>query len=247
MVLKVLQSFLSPSVFVFGLIIFGTLFIFLKKIKIGKILLISGLLIFYLFSITPISDLLIRPLERQYLYPSEKKINSIDTMVVLSGGVKNKDLPLPSVFGDSMLFRLEEALKLYYLKTEKPFIIISGTSPIDMYSKEALFGRSFLELFGVSDDKVMFDLMSENTFEHALELKKIVGKKEFLLVTSAYHMPRSMEVFKKAGLNPTAVPTDYRLEGYYTVLDFFPRPDSLKKSHLSVHEYLGILYYRVFK
>ena len=241
------QSFLLPSVFIFILFLVGLILLFLKKNKFAKILLVISFLFFYLFSITPISDLLLLPLERSYPYPDRKEIEDIDTIVVLSGGVKNKDLPLPSALGESTLIRLVEAFKIYSLKKEKPNIIISGTSPIDRYSKEALFGTNFLEIYGVPKEKVDFELMSENTFQNALEMKKIIGKKRFLLITSAYHLPRTVMVFRKADLNLVPVPTDYQFEDHYTILDFLPQPKSLKKSNLAFHEYFGILYYKFFK
>ena len=246
-IIELLQSFVLPSVFIFLLFIIGVIFLFLKKRKTGLILILIASSFYYLFSITPVADLFLLPLERQYSYPSEEKIKEPNTIVVLSGGVKNKDLPLPSVFGESTIFRLNEAFKIYSLRTNKPNIIVSGSSPIDRYSKEALFGANFLELYGVPKEKVSFELLSADTFEHATELKKIVNEKKFLLVTSAYHLPRAMETFKKAGLNPVAAPTDYQVEGSYTILDFLPQPKNLRKLNLALHEYFGILYYRVFK
>lgn len=241
------QSFIYPSVIIFLLFLVGLILLFLKKKKAGKILLVVSFLFYYFFSITPISDLLLLPLEKKYPYPTKETIEKINTIIVLSGGVKNKDLPLPSALGDSTIFRLIEALKIYSLKEEKPNIIVAGTSPIDRYSKESLFGADFLELYGIPKEKVSFELESENTFQHAEKLKKFLKKKEFLLITSAYHMPRSMRVFKKAGFNPVPVPTDYQIEGHYTILDFSPQPKSLRKSNIAFHEYLGILYYQFFK
>lgn len=245
--IEFLQSFLLPSVFIFIIFIIGLVLLFLKKNKIAKILFIIAVSFYFLFSISPISDLLLMPLERQYKYPDRSQIEETDKIIVLSGGVKNKNLPLPSALGESTLVRLIEALKIYSLKKQKPTIIVSGTSPIDRYSKEALFGTNFLEYYGVSKDKVAFELMSENTFQHALELKKMVGGEKFLLVTSAYHLPRTMMVFGRAELNAIPVPTDYQLENHYTILDFLPQPKNLKKSNLAFHEYFGILYYKFFK
>jgi len=239
-----LQSFLLPSVFIFVLILLGLIFFLLRKKKIGKVLLILGLAFYYLFSITPVSDFLIALLENQYPYPPPNEIESADVIVVLAGGVKNRDLLLPSALGDSTLFRLSEALKIYFYKREKPLIIVSGTSPIDRLEKESLFGAKFLESFNIPKDKIIWEVMSGNTFQHAREVKKIIGEKSFLLITSAYHMPRAMRTFQKVGLNPVPLPADYRYENFYDILSFFPQADNLKKSNLAFHEYFGILFYR---
>ncbi|MDD5551973.1 MAG: ElyC/SanA/YdcF family protein [Candidatus Pacebacteria bacterium] len=245
--IEFLQAFILPSVFIFVLFITGLILIFAKKKKPGLVLLIISISFYYFFSITPVSNLILMPLERQYNYPSHEEIEKTNIIVVLSGGVKNKNLSLPSVFGDSTLFRLNEAFKIYSIKEDKPHIIVSGTSPINKYSKEALFGASFLELYGVPKEKVSFELFSADTFEHAEELEKTIGEKEFMLVTSAYHLPRAVETFRKAGLNPIPVPADYQMGGDFVLLDFIPQPHNLRKSNLAFHEYFGILYYRLFK
>ena len=242
---KILQSFLLPSVFVFILMLLGVILISLKKKRAGKIILILGVVLYYLFSITPVSDFLISLLENQYQYPTKEKIDSVDTLVVLSGGVRNRNLLLPSALGNSTLFRLNESLKIYFYKEEKPLIIVSGTSPIDRIEKESLFGAKFLESFNIPKEKILWEVISGNTFQHAREVKKIVKEKPFLLITSAYHLPRAMKTFQKAGLNPIALPTDYQYENFYTFLSFLPQAENLKKSNLAFHEFFGILFYRI--
>jgi len=242
---KILQSFLLPSVFVFILMLLGVILISLKKKRAGKIILILGVVLYYLFSITPVSDFLISLLENQYQYPTKEKIDSVDTLVVLSGGVRNRNLLLPSALGNSTLFRLNESLKIYFYKEEKPLIIVSGTSPIDRIEKESLFGAKFLESFNIPKEKIIWEVISGNTFQHAREVKKIVKEKPFLLITSAYHLPRAMKTFQKAGLSPIALPTDYQYENFYTLLSFLPQAENLKKSNLAFHEFFGILFYRI--
>lgn len=246
MLFEFLEMFLLPSVFIFVLLSVGIIFILFERRKIGKILLILGASFYYLFSITPISDFLISPLENQYRHPAEEEIEKINTIVVLSGGLSNRRLSLPSALGESTLFRLNEALKAYFSKKQKPKIIISGTSPLEKFEKESLYGAKFLELFEIPKEKIAFEVQSGDTFQHAKEIKKMVDKEPFLLITSAYHMPRAMETFKRVGLVPTALPTDYRFEGNYNILDFLPQGENLKKSNLALHEYFGILFYRFF-
>jgi len=64
-------------------------------------------------------------------------------------------------------------------------------------------------------------------------------------VTSAYHMPRAMEVFQKMKMNPIAAPTDFKMEKNYDILDFFPDAQNLRKSDLVFHEYFAILFYKL--
>ena len=83
---KILQEFLLPSVFIFILILTGLILLFKKKQKSGKILIILGAFLYYLFSISPISDLILFPLEKQYQPIQKRDLNSADIIVLLLGG-----------------------------------------------------------------------------------------------------------------------------------------------------------------
>ena len=67
----------------------------------------------------------------------------------------------------------------------------------------------------------------------------------FILVTSAGHMPRSMHVFKKAGLNPIPAPTHYLTRKNNLAISYLPSPLHLRYSDLAIHEYAAILWYHV--
>ena len=92
----------------------------------------------------------------------------------------------------------------------------------------------------------ILEAQSRTTFESAKNIKQILGDEPFFLVTSSYHLPRSMEVFQKMGTKPIAAPTDFRKEESYDILDFFPSARNLEKSDLALHEYFGILFYRIW-
>jgi len=84
---KILQEFLLPSVFIFVLILIGIILVFRKKRgKLGKILIILGILFYYLFSITPMSDLILQPLENQYQPVQKGDLNKADIILLLLGG-----------------------------------------------------------------------------------------------------------------------------------------------------------------
>jgi len=73
----------------------------------------------------------------------------------------------------------------------------------------------------------------------------MVGKEPFFLITSAYHIPRSIETFQKVAMNPIPAPADFKIEGDYNLLDFFPNAQNLKNTDSAFHEYFGILFYRL--
>jgi len=231
---KILQQFLIPTVFSFTLILIGIIFSFSKKKqKTRKILLYAGIALIYIFSITPISDLALKPLENNYSQIKEKNLSQADTIVLLLGG------------GDADVLRGSEALRIYHLADQKTKIIVSGTDPWNSGSETANATRNFFINRGVLAENIVIEGKSNNTRESAKNVKKLVESNPFFLVTSAYHMERSIQSFKKVGTNPIPAPADFKIKGSYNILDFFPNPDNLKKSDLAFHEYFGIIFYKI--
>jgi len=101
---KTIQMFLLPSVFILFLFISGLAFlIFFSKKKIGLSLIILAVALYYFFSITPVSNFLIYPLEVKYEIPKEDSFQNISKIVLLTGGVKEDLYPLNSKLYESTL------------------------------------------------------------------------------------------------------------------------------------------------
>jgi len=235
---KILQQFLLPSVFIFVLILIGIILIFRKKRgKLGKILIILGIILYYLFSITPISNLILQPLENQYQPIQKGDLNKADIILLLLGG-KEADV-----------LRASEVLRLYNLQLTtynlQSAIIISGTDPLNPQRKEAEEVKEFLTEGGIPAENIILEDKSKNTAESAKNIREIVGKEPFFLVTSAYHLPRSIETFRKTGLNAVPAPADFKIKKNYDILDFFPDAQNLRNCDLAFHEYFGILWYKL--
>ena len=97
---------------------------------------------------------------------------------------------------------------------------------------------------GVNRQDILIDTNSKDTKDQAIVAKKLVGNEQFVIVTSAAHMPRVMALFQKQGLTPIPAPTDFRFkkrEGISPGL-FFPNAGELWKSEREIHEYLGLIW-----
>jgi uncharacterized SAM-binding protein YcdF (DUF218 family) len=72
----------------------------------------------------------------------------------------------------------------------------------------------------------------------------MIGREKFFLVTSAAHMPRSMALFKKRGMQPIPAPADFRAPNTQSsgLVRFFPGVWSLGQSQIALHEYLGLVW-----
>ncbi len=135
-------------------------------------------------------------------------------IVVLGGGTESAMAPRTDVEVNSAGDRLIHAADLYH-EGAAPLLILSGGKIDWMESIEnspASDMRKIMLKLGVPDDALILQPKSRNTYEDALysaELLKEKGIKNIILVTSAMHMPRSVALFKKQGLEVIPSPTDF--------------------------------------
>src|SRR3989304_2759372 len=205
---KVLQSLLLPISLLIAVIGFGILFI-KKHPRIGRTFVAAGLGFFYLFSIQPVADALIRPLENTYP-PYKASASSPDNIIILGGGVTDLSWiglkPEPS---SHSLARLVCGITLYR-RIPGSNIIISGGSgdPKKQGISEADTMKDAAVSLGVAAKDIIVESNSRNTLESALALKKI-GRGRGILVTSAYHMKRAVAMLNKMDMDVIAAPADY--------------------------------------
>ncbi len=149
--------------------------------------------------------------------------------------------------------RLWQSLKLLNQGRIKKLLISGGSGSIDApYDKEAIHIQEFLIQLGIPKEKIIIENESKNTYENALFTKKIIDSlntgKEILLITSAFHMKRSLAIFKKLNYETTAAYcTDRYSGGRKFVFDhcFIPDINALSGFNLLFHEMLGYLVYKV--
>lgn len=210
----------------------------------GIILVVLGFITHYSFSVSPVSDLIISPLENQYERIEGSTLDDINKVVLLLGGP------------ESDVLRATEAIRMTNLNPNMQ-IIITGQNFLNKEKTQALKLKNHLVEQGIKADNIILEKKSRTTGESAKNIKKILKTEKFFLITSGYHMPRSMELFLKEGNNPIAAPTDFKVYksfnkekqklGYnnYNFLDFFPCAQNLRNVSLAFHEYFGLLYSRI--
>lgn len=243
---RVLQSLLSPVSFCIAIIGCGVLS--MKKYpRIGKALVAAGLGFFYLLSIEPVADALIRPLESSSP-PYISSAMSPNNIIILSGGVM--DLSWVGLKREPSGYSLKRVVYGITLYRQVPgsTIIISGGSgdPKKKGISEAEAMKDTAVSLGVNPKDIVVESESRNTLESALALKKIVGDKKVLLVTSAYHMKRAVGMFSRSGFDVIAAPCGYISEqrgaSFYS---FIPMASSLMVSHIALSEYMSRTWYKI--
>lgn len=235
-------TIVPPGIIIILLILAG---IFLRK-RLRLFAIFLGIAI-YLMSIEPVKDLFITPLEDAYKVPSIEDIKTCNAYVVLGGGINENapDLNGSGQLSNDSLPRVVEAYRLY-MRHKVPIILSGGKA----YGKkpEAEIAKRFLLSLGVDERHIITEDKSRDTKENALFVKEIAEKREIkkvVLITSAFHLRRSVMLFKRYYPHILPYPTGYRTSrAEYNVMSYMPIADNIHYIANSIKEYLGIFFYR---
>jgi len=223
---KSLSAILMPLSLFFIIALIGLLFLNKKNIQKVKKIIYFSLFIIFLSSYQPFSHFLIKPLETTYakldVIPKDVKY-----VLLLGGDVHNRGF---------------EALRLYHLIPNAKIITSGYEGPFDL--PEAIRTANLFYSLDIPKEDIIIHEKPKDTQEEVIKTKELLGQKPFILVTSAYHMPRAMKLFQKEGLHPVAAPTDFKIQ---TKTDYssMPKGRNLINTEIALHEYLGLLWSKI--
>jgi uncharacterized SAM-binding protein YcdF (DUF218 family) len=213
----------------------------------GLALGVTSLALLLLFSTRAGAYLLLRPLENLTAPLTQEATAGAQAIVVLGGGRISAS---PEEGGhDSVnpqtLARLRYAARLQ--RTTGLPLLVSGGKPDGAAESEAqLMARSLRDDFAVPVRWLEQD--SDNTAQNAFYSKRQLqhdGVTRVLLVTDAMHMPRAQAIFDRAGLAAVAAPTRFLRDERFSAIYYVPDGEGLRRSHYALHEWLGLLWYRL--
>jgi len=253
---KLLSAALLPSSVLLALMALGLiLLLFTKRQRLAKSLLTAGLALLALFSTGPAARTLVRPLETIYPPLLAEATQASATLpdgspaprwVVVMGGGKNDSLSrAPSQqLSEPSLVRLAEGIRLQRLLPESNLVLSGGGDEAEPPEAEVMAAAA--ASLGVRKDRIALESQSLDTIDEVRALRALVGQDRFALVTSATHLPRSVAMFKLAGMNPIPAPTDYlvpeKVQGLPYVLGWFPHAGAGLTLERALHEYLGLFW-----
>jgi uncharacterized SAM-binding protein YcdF (DUF218 family) len=244
---KVLTPFvLPPGIFIVLLMVAGIWRLYRRRGKSAAVaLILAGLM--WLSALTPVANLFLGSLEDRYGMPTAA---AGDVIILLGGGINDR-VPDMSGIGapsDGMLARIVTAVRLHN-RLGLP-IIISGGKVYGSVSAEAPVVRRFLIDLGIDPQRIIVESRSRDTYENVKYTRQICKRHGFvrpILITTAYHMPRSVMLFEKAGLDVLPFPTGFKTapDPHYGWQDFLPSGGAMRLLANAMHEYLGLLYYKL--
>src|SRR5258706_13107596 len=241
---------LLPTNLLIGVGIAGAIMLATRFASLGRKLLVVSVALLAICGFSPLGNWLLYPLESRF--PSWDAVRGAPDGIVVLGGSIDPDLSIahggPVVRAAADRLIAAAALALQYPNAR---IIFSGGSAnlISNDEKEADYAVSVFESLGISGERLIMERRSRNPQENAEFSKAIAapkGGERWLLVTSAFHMPRSVGLFRKTGFAVEPYPVDWRVGGPADLLSFSILPTGgLDRTDIGVREWMGLAVYRI--
>lgn len=206
----------------------------------GSVLLGVVLASLYFLAVAPGAALLLRPLEGRY--PALLSPPRTQAIVVLSGGENFRhDLPALHSLPPSTLARVVEGVRLFLALGGEPILWFVGGEGV-VGGGIPLMAQAAWEL-GVPKEKLRWLTASRNTWEDAALVAQHLETSSFILVTSAFHLPRALRCFWAQGRTPIPAPCGHRAPASQGVRAYVPSLQNLHASALALREHLALFWY----
>lgn len=244
---KILWFFAEPGnalliVLILGLILCGS-----RLKKLGKTMVGLAILISLVVTFVPIGGWMISKLEDRFPRP-DLSLKSIDGIIVL-GGVIDPQLSAvrETLAIGSAVERITKSADLALANPNATLIYTGGTASLTNTDvREADYIVSLYNSLGVQEPQLVLDRDARNTWENAANSRKLADPgpyERWVLVTSAFHMPRSVGVFRSQGWEVIPYPVDYSTYPG----DDLKSPMSLTRGlgtlSSGMHEWIGLIAY----
>lgn len=202
---------------------------------------VAGVVTLYAFSTQFTSRLMMRSLERAYEPVAVAAAPDADAIVVLNGGIIRGRTASGVQWGGNAN-RYFAGVDLAMAAKAKIIVFSSGQNNW----QGPIFRQTAIRQ-GISPERVILTPPVSSTEDEARTVSEIRGIHSILLVTSAFHMPRAVLLFRARGLSVSPFPTDERALGRrsFTPFEFIPAPGPLGESEDAVREYYGLALYRM--
>lgn len=248
---KTLGIMLLPANFLIGAGVFGGVLLATRLAFVGRRLLIAAVVLLAACGFSPFGNWLLYPLEQRFP-PWDAAQGTPDGIIVLGGSI---DPELSVAHGRAALThaadRMIAAAILARRYPNARIVFTGGNANLvsDDTAKEADYALSLFESLGIPKERLTMERRSRNTQENAEFSKALINPKQgerWLLVTSAYHMPRSVGLFRKAGFAVEPYPVDWRVGNAANLLTFSAvASEGLERTDIAVREWIGLTAYWV--
>jgi uncharacterized SAM-binding protein YcdF (DUF218 family) len=247
---KILGFFTLPSNFLMTIGIVGLVLLCTRFTRLASWLIVTSVALIAIAGLSPLGNALMLPLEDRFP-PWNASRGPPDGIVVLGGSVSAEISAARGVTAiDEAAERITVTAELARRYPNARVIFTSGNNSLIFGGPdEAQFAVQELENLGIAPERITAERQARNTIENAVFSLRIAKPKpgeRWLLVTSAYHMPRAMAAFRAAGFPVEACPVGWRTRGPVDVVrPFNSVAHGLQQTDTAVHEWAGLIAYRL--
>ncbi|MEA3545131.1 MAG: ElyC/SanA/YdcF family protein [Thermodesulfobacteriota bacterium] len=239
---KILGSLLMPVPITLLLLIWAALLLLRRKTRwLGMIVVVLATALLFVGSYAPLSNQFISRFEAQI--PSyQQRQTPVDYIAVLgSGHLSNKNQPITSELKPTAIVRLTEGIRIYRLNPGSKLIFtgFKGVNEDPVSYPEKL--RELALALGVPTADILVFNGPRDTMEEAELIAARFSNTSLVLVTTALHMPRALNLFHRTGLDPVPAPTEHQSKPFKSWW-VFPTGKTLAHSEYWAHEQLGLLW-----
>jgi len=247
---KIISAILTPANFLLLISVAGAILLFTRWRRTGRGIVAVAAILFIAGGLTPLPEWGLRVLEERFPVPSALAAR-IDGIVALGGDLSADMAATRPGYGLGAGGGGGRAIAFAVLARRYPdakLVYSGGTGSLISDAREADAAARLFRDLGLSTDRVIFERDSRTTWENAT-LAAAAAKPDpsetWLLVTSAYHMPRAMGAFRRAGWPVTGYPVGFLTRPADAAALRFEVGKNLGFSNRLVHEILGLVMYRV--
>ena len=246
---KFLAPFLNPTNLLFFLLIFFIFFNIRSKIKFKFFLILITTIISFI-SLLPIGKVGLKYLEKDFFF--QEKILDIDNIIVLAGSEKISTTKITKKLNlNDNSERLISTVKLSLDNPNALIFFLGGDGHLVKDTiDEAYVAKLFFKDIGFDSSKVKFIKDTRNTIENLKAFKKISIKDQSnVLITSAFHMKRSMIIADTLNIKIKPYAVDFRSINSFNLLNYYQRlsiADNWKSFNVFFRELVGILAFKLF-
>jgi uncharacterized SAM-binding protein YcdF (DUF218 family) len=247
---KTVGHLLLPTNFLITLGLLGAVLLATRYARAGRRLMLLSIVLLAIAGFSPLGNWLLYPLEQRFP-PCDVTNGTPDGIIVLGGSI-DADLSVAH-HGAVVRSAADRILAGAALARRYPDarVIFSGGSAkmISNDAREADYAAALFESLGIDKARLLMERRSRNTQENA-EFSKVLaapkGGERWLLVTSAYHMPRAMAAFRAVDFPVEAYPVDWRTRGWVDLQRGFPTlSEGLRRTDAATREWVGLIVYRL--
>jgi len=243
---KTIGNMVAPANFLIGLGLLGVILLLTRFATLGRRLMATSLVLLAICGFSPLANFVLYPLEQRFPKWDSSR-GDPDGIIVLGGSL---DADLSAAHGVTVISgaadRIVSAATLAH-RYPNARLVYTGGSPnvLNNDAKEADYATGLFQGLGIAKSRLTMERLSRNTVENAEFTKDLVKPKpgeRWLLVTSAYHMPRSMGLFRKAGFPVEAYPVDWKVGTEEDLLKYYVNANAgLGRIDLGAREWLGLI------